>query len=700
MSNVINYSPYTFDDSTLFSGKVAMANALMFDSLNPDELEVTVYSEATGDKKLYTVDLDWYHTVDNRGYVIASGDIRKFTYGDPILYFHDDVLVGKFYIRSVDRLNQFEFRLSAISAVGLWTNIQHMGGVYPDENGTQYTAGDIIAELLNGYTYTIDNDVANTPIYGYLPIASVRDNLQQVLFAIGASLLKDSNGDPHIKFLRGTTPLAISSDRIFIGGKLTYKTPATEIIVTEHSYYISPVDVEVSLFDNTDGSGAANHKLVTFSDPCHTLSVTDTLTIDDSGNDCGANYAYVTGTGTLTGKKYTHTTKAFSVFTGVNGEPRTATVEKATLVSAANSANVAARVRDYEATAEEVSCGIVMSDDSIKPATLVSFTDPYGEATEGFIETMDVTMSGKSKADCSIVKNYVPSHFGNNYENVAVFTADGTWDVPEGKETIRIVVGQGGQAGQNGYNGGDTETASFVHFYSYAGAGGSKGIGGEAGKVYVTDITSPTGTCTIAIGAGGTVGSGEGALGNLGGHSTVVLGGTTYTSADGAVPPEGYVDILHNISYATNGIDGIDGANGGGENTVQGVGGSVTYNGVTYTGGGIGADWSGNKGYAKGGSGGGAAYGANGENGGDYKVTPQGNHRGGDGGNGADASSLTYTPSFGGGGAGGCGGGGAGAEGYWYQSDIDEHGYGGSEGQGGAYSNGTAGGKGFVLIYY
>lgn len=697
--NVIDYSPYNFDDSSIISGSVAMSNALMFDTLNPDELEVEVVCNDTGKRKLLTVDRDWYTTVDNRGYVVMTNDIRQFVYGSPLLYYYDGVLQGKYYIRSVDRLSVDHFKLSAFSAVGMWASIQHMGGIYTGE-----TAANVIGDLMNLTTideWVIAPDVANVKLYGWLPIASVRDNLQQILFAIGASLIKDAYGNPTFRFLRNADVTPIADDRIYIGGKLNYKTPATSVRVTEHSFYASTYDIEVSLFDNTDGSGAADNKLVTFDEPCHDLVATG-LTLGANG----ANYAYVTGTGTLTGKKYTHTQKIFSVPTGVSGEPNEAKVEKATLVSAVNSANVAARVADYKKTAEEVACGIVMDNDAIKPASLISFNDPYGDATQGFIATMNITMSGKSKADCTIIKNYTPSHFGNNFSNVAVITSNTTWTIPAGKDVIRIVLGQGGQAGQNGFNGGDSIPQTWSYdFSNTAGTGGSCGVAGGAGKVYTTDIVSPSGTITFVIGAGGAIGSGEGAVGSIGGETTATYDGTTYSSEQGAVAQDGYSEIMSGDVYSVNGIDGIDGGNGGGQNSTKGNGQNVTFNGQTWYGGAYSTvDVHGaNPNYdrdAYGGSGGGAAYGSNGGDGGDATNTWDG---GGDGGDGANASVLPYTAPLGSGGAGGCGGGGGGVSGYRIYEESSgsvRRGWGGSKGHGGSYSNGTNGGSGYALIYY
>lgn len=672
--NVIDYSPYNFDDSSIVSGSVAMSNALMFDTLNPDELEVEVVSNDTGKRKLLTVDREWYTTVDNRGYVLMTNDLRKFVYGDPVLYYYDGVLQGKYYIRSVDRLSVDHFKLSAFSAVGMWASIQHFGGIYDGD-----TAGSVIADLLTGFSYTIDPDVAAVPLYGYLPIASVRDNLQQVLFAIGASLMKNASGNPHFKFLQNVPTIPVSDERIFIGGKLNYKTPATSIRVTEHSYYISSYDVEVSLFDNTDGSGTADNKLVTFDEPCHDLVATG-LTLGANG----ANYAYVTGTGTLTGKKYTHTQKIFSVPTGASGEPSEAKIEKATLVSPVNSANVAARVSDYKGTAEEVACGIVMDTDDIKPASLISFNDPYGDPAQGFVATMNITMSGKSKADCTIVKNYTPSHFGNNFTSFQLFTTNGTYTATK-TGTIRIVLGQGGQGGQGGYGGSRGSCGE-------AGVGGSAGNGGSAGQVYVADINVTAGeTFAYTVGTGGAAGTGgvwsyqspdwvlsEPTDGAEGTHST--FGG--YSSTSGAIPPEGYANILTGIVYAENGADGIDGANGGGSGQ-QGV--NVTYGGTTWTGG---ASAPALEAFSAIG-GGGAAYGANGGD-----AVPNAHNDEGRGGDGADALIRVVAAGLGSGGVGGNGGGGAGSA--PYDRSIC---WSSATGYGGDGSNGNNGGNGFIIVF-
>ena len=682
--NLINYNRNDYDDSKIVSGSVAMEQSLRYDTLVPDELTVEVVSDYLGDRKLLTSTLAWYHTVDNEGYIVAVGDIRQFTYGTPVTYYYNGVLQGKYYIHNVQRLSVDHFRLSAYSAVGLWASIQHLGGLYDGE-----TVGEIIADILDGFTYTIDQDIADVPCYGWLPIATIRDNLQQVLFSVGGSLMKDANGDPHIQYIDTETSIAVGDDRIYIGGQVSYRTPATTVAVTEHAFYETAYDLEIMLFDNTDGSGAALNKIVTFDEPCHNLTASG-LTIVESG----ANYAIVTGVGTLTGKKYTHTTRQVNISTGRSGEAKEAKVENAYLVSAANSANVASRVANYEATAEEVACGIVMSDDNIKPGKIVTFNDPYGEPSSGIISKMNITMSGKSKADCTIVKGYTPTDFGNNYENVDVVSTSGTWSVPAGVDRIRIVLIGGGQAGRAGEHGNAGNNGK-------GGAGGSGGAGGNGGSIWLTDINNPSGSYTVTIGSGGA------SAGAYGTATTAVQGATTYSSANGAPSPTGYRELLNNIIYAVKGTNGVNGEKGGGGGTSSHLngywGGDYRYGNETLSGGRGGTGYTGGivSGYACGGGGGGACYHQSGSSGsaGDNSGSSNTGGKGGKGGNASNFPQETVT--FGSGGKGGNGGGGGGGGGY-YKSVYSATTYSGyaTDGSGGSGSSGNAGGQGVALFYY
>lgn len=144
----------------------------------------------------------------------------------------------------------------------------------------------------------------------------------------------------------------IADDRVYIGGAITTGEAASKASVTEHSYFASDIDETVTLFDNKS-SGSVQNQLVTFDYPCYDLQGKDGLTVDSVKQ--GANYAYVSGVGILTGKKYSHGTMVLTTATGAgNRTDKEASVTNATLVSLVNSANVLKRVSSYYGSGKTV----------------------------------------------------------------------------------------------------------------------------------------------------------------------------------------------------------------------------------------------------------------------------------------------------------------------------------------------------------
>lgn len=187
-------------------------------------------------------------------------------------------------------------------------------------------------------------------IYGWLPVDTRRNNLHQLLFCCGVTVAKDADGNMVFGFPDTETIKDVPDSRIFLGGNVDYMTPATRVEVTEHAFMRLPSDTTVTLYDNTDGTGAADHTLIIFQEaPVYDLKVSGSLRIIESG----VNHAVVSGTGVLTGRKYTHTTKIISRDTGATGDQKTVSVTDVTLVNVANSDNVAKRVLSYQLTAAD-----------------------------------------------------------------------------------------------------------------------------------------------------------------------------------------------------------------------------------------------------------------------------------------------------------------------------------------------------------
>ena len=648
--------------STDTPGVLGEYKELRADALEADTLDITVLSE--------------------------SGTIRNFKKNDKVEYFRSGSRVGVYYLQSVTRVGPKLYTLSALSAVGLLIVRPHRGGIY-----TGQTVAEVVAEIGGDIPVLIETVYRGIKLYGWLPIASARDSLVQVLFAIGAWLHTDEDGTLRVQKLWNGTASIIGPGSVHAANiQVKYLDPVSAVAVTEHQYIAGTEDV--TLFEGTAQQG----DVIEFDEPAHTLTA-EGFTILESG----ANYAILSaGTGKLTGKSYIHNRRVVTrtVTEGVaeNVEP----ITDATLVSLVNSSAVAQRMAAYYACREQLTV-------DVNPAAehaghVVSLWNEWDkQQTLACIASRETTISGLLKSRTSALVGFLPPQpeTSEYYDERVLLTGSGEWTVPEGITEIRAVLIGGGESGEDGKPGGSsiitsrtmepyTNPASASFQGSAAGVGGTGGKGGFGGKVLdqtidVSALKKIGYTCGKSI-ANGAAAS-ETVFGNL-------------SSADGAASLLGFVDPVTQEVFAKKGEDGEDGAKGGSgtanglstSKAVGGVGVTAKSDSVSAKGKGYSVNTStvrfeylcnatvSNQGAAGGGAGGKGGGGLDGSRGGNarQRSSPIGNcgqgsnpalpqfyanvyhatgGRGGNGGTGKNAE------AYGSGGGGGGGGGGAGATG-------------------------------------
>lgn len=658
--------------------------------------------------------------IDTFGFDIDSDDtsLTDFIRNTPLVFFHDDEQMGIFYVQKISRTSINTYHFACTSTVGLLDETYHDGGIYTGE-----TVKKVCEDICSPLTVYVKTNIANIELYGWLPIATRRENLTQVLFAIGATLKVDFDGAIRIEGLWSGEASTIDAGEIYASGSVDYATPVTEVVVTEHAYSQSATET-TELFKGTTSAGDK----ITFDEPCYDLAASGFSILAS-----GANWATVSaGSGVLTGKKYTHVTR--QVMQQIKPKTRelvtqsdnTVKVENATLVSLVNATAVAERLAEYYSHNERINYKIATKREI--PGDVVKIAHPYGGTVSGCIESADITVSGKLAAEESVLIGYKPQDIGEQeyYDTVEVLTKDGTWTVPENVTSVRIVLIGGGQGGTKGKNGEDGNNQSKVEHYTsirdssgsvswysaaYGGNGGEAGRKGERGNVFTTELKVVPGMqIACAIGSGGLGASEDSASGILGGNT--IFG--DFSSANGSQPTNnGYIDPILGLRYCVDGVDGVSGGKGSGGKKTQ-VSSPLDideFNIIDQDG----IEWycgeadrnitRHQNAWCYGGTGGGAAVGRNGGNGlaslkGDdirYYTT-------GDGGAGANAAPPKIQTSYGSGGNGGNGGGGGGGTGAtnlattWHDGEtISLLGKGGSGGNG---SNGGDGAPGCVLIYY
>lgn len=721
----------------LRSGRLFLSSSLAADALGIDTMEVEHDFAYTAPTVFRPVGSSTLRTADGKLFGVQPevrrlmADPSAYNYGHIVSYARDNALFWKGYLKKMPPVRKSIYDVCCQSAIGILEDAEdHYGGIY---NGVAVSV--LLDDIIGGLVpYTLDPALANEEVYGWLPKASRRSNLHQLVFAIGASVFKDENGDMYIGVLDPNAGYAeIPAKRIYTSGSSKSEASVvSRVTVLEHRYLALGTEEETVLFDgevpadtvlspvrepeyvepnrplpNPIPWGVKVGAMVVFKEPMHNLRVEGSEILV-----AGANYAILAPSGacTLYGRPYTHTTRqvtrsapAVSGVAAVGG--KTVTVKEATLVSLVNSENVADRVFAYYNGAKTVKVNMVV--ESERPGDKVAFTDAEGNRVEGIIGSMDITMSNTLKGAVEVVTGYTPTGIGNSYRHSVLITQNTTWTVPAGVTRIRLVLIGGGTGGSSGYPGADG-TGQRMGTSSYTGgkggAGGLGGAGGQGGKILVVTLdVTPGQVLTFNIGKGGIGGvcDGNGSVaGSEGGATTCGI----YTSADGAASPIGYVDLLGKLTYATPGYDNpVAGCKGAGS---DGPGERITVNDVVYgpgdQGNGSSLTGSGWEAHAGGGYGGGAAYGSSGaagKNGSTRSNNGHGFATGGKGGDGADGAAGDNAQIPGAGGDGGYGGGGGGGGGYAYHTHAN-YSDPGDGGKGGLGGDGGDGADGAGLIFF
>lgn len=635
---------------------------LRADALEADTLDITVVSE--------------------------SGTIRNFKKNDKVEYFRSGSRVGVYYLQSVTRVGPKLYTLSALSAVGLLIVRPHRGGIY-----TGQTVAEVVAEICGDIPVLVETVYRGIKLYGWLPIASARDSLVQVLFAIGAWLHTDENGTLRVQKLWDGAASIIGPGSVHAANiQVKYLDPVSAVAVTEHQYIAGTEDV--TLFEGTAQQG----DIIEFDEPAHTLTA-EGFTILESG----ANYAVLSaGTGKLTGKSYVHNRRVVTRTVTEGAAENVEEITDATLVSLVNSSAVAQRMAAYYACREQLTV-------DVNPAAehaghVVSLWNEWDkQQTLACIASRETKISGLLKSRTSALVGFLPPQPETTeyYDERAILTGSGEWTVPEGVTSYtRVLIdpGQGGKCGKPGslptskisqesssYDGEsghkfNTITRGFLAKDLPPAPGGDPGEPGEGGKILIETIMDAVPGTKIAYscgvgGEGAPYEEGSDAAGSYGTHTT--MGGSSADS--GSSNPNGYTDFITGDTFAAKGAAGTPGGDGVGYDSAGNVvrPADIVVNGVSYTAGQQGTPdaedefgESYNYGHfearSKGAHGGGPAYKANGNNGGPGippTITDSVNYisvRGGNQGVGATAMPPEKAAGYGTGGTGGNGGGGNG----------------------------------------
>lgn len=582
---------------------------------------------------------------------------------------------------------------------------------------------DFQTEVMASLDYA--DGIDTIPIYGWLPICTKRQALQQLLFATGVILIKDEDGS--ILF---TAPLAqsvgnISDDAVYDEGSEDQPDHVNTVEMTEHAFALDTLSQAETIYENDTGS-VDKYYIAPFSagpakpaqDEYHYSGYLDYVYAN-------CNAALVSGTGKFAGRPYQHTEKILRREIASYPDGHGVSVPDATLVTLLNSENVMDRLEAYYGAAHKTRVDI--SQNGERCGLMYTLKSAFDDTFSGFLVRASKVITSIVRAACEFILGYIPPQIGG-YTNYVILTGSGTWTVPasvfqEQTPRIHVVLIGGGQGGDGGFAGADGEQPAVGGGASQA-EGGVPGDSGSGGKIFEVTITNPAASYAYSCGqggAGGAISSSHNSNnpGSNGGNTTLSGGGQSYSSGNGASSANGITNSIsgeryayHMIRSSTSAIPGSGGEGGYFSAESWGPlyhiaqGCLKTVMNTFYD-----SWWAGNKGanvesfgflMATGGAGGGAGYGQIGADGGAASES-SGAYRSGDGGKGGDATETPQKATvfnsayYGYGGLGGGGGGGGGAAGWVTLGASNTVGTPGAGGYGGA---GGDGGDGCVLIYY
>ena len=446
------------------------------------------------------------------------------------------------------------------------------------------------AEMLDSISYL--NNCDEMRLSGWLDVATKRQQLFQMLFALNLNMRSDSSGKLSIGGLSNASVKTIPQASVYNTGSEKKLEKTRHISLTEHVYTATSTTAQI--FDNTNTT-ALTDKIVQYSSaPIVGAPVATGLTV--TAFNCNA--ALVSGTGKLTGTLYDHSeiVHGYDVSSDIDG--REVSVTNATLVTFLNYSVVMDRLKAfYNNLVSEIENDLVYGGELC--GNKYTFLSPFGDNVSAFLSKITATTTSFAKLKCKFYRNYNPPSIGTDYKNFALLTGRGTWTRPTGVTKIKVVLIGGGSGGSSGLAGEQGFVPSYQTEVTESinqARGGAAGTNGNGGNIYETEISSPSASYSYACGAGGNGGAVTSSTetpnsGTAGGATTF----GSFSSNSGSPRANGFTNLLSGLRYGYTPQDyssmmkGGDGGylykNSSGIHFVDGESVTNPFTGVTYRGG-------------------------------------------------------------------------------------------------------------------
>lgn len=315
----------------------------------------------------------------------------------PLLAEYGAELLGVYYISTAEKTGANRYDIHAVDLVGLAEMTDdHMGGLYVGER-----AEDVLSDILgDGIPWQMEEALKDIPVYGHLPIASRRDNLHQLAFALGATVRTGHRTYIEVSRLsREELHGSFDNAKGYENGSIETGALVTAVKVTAHSYAASTS--RDTLFDEE----LSGEEELTFSEPVSDLQISGGTLVS-----YGANYAVISGTGakvTLTGCTYVHTQRVYTrrnPLKNANDPENPIAYTDMTLVSPHNVQDVLTACYEHSLRRDTIYGKVLTLTE--RPGDYVEILTDSDGVKRGHLVSLDYSISTKLAADAVILADH------------------------------------------------------------------------------------------------------------------------------------------------------------------------------------------------------------------------------------------------------------------------------------------------------
>jgi hypothetical protein len=194
--------------------------------------------------------------------------------------------IGQFYLKTWQNLSENEIEFVCTDILGILDKTPYRGGLW---SGSGIKVEDLIDDMLSAVyvPYELDPELFDIDIVGWIPAGTYREALQQIAFAIGASV--DCSRAWTVKIYKtkiaedSEATTTITKAEKAMGQPVSLRQLVTAVEVYGHEFVSSTDTAE--LYNGILSTGT--HEII-FNQPMHDLSISG-ATITESG----ANYAII-----------------------------------------------------------------------------------------------------------------------------------------------------------------------------------------------------------------------------------------------------------------------------------------------------------------------------------------------------------------------------------------------------------------------